>query len=433
MEVAGTSTNTNITVSISNPSDPMWYAAVAKNATDGWKGRRSIAVYYAGGLLNCSLTNDLSIESNNEPSDFNLVCNPGPATVSATIRNFGADPESNFEVSYQLDSEPAVTETFTGTLAPGGQTVFDFTTPLNITASGNYTLTVSVNLSGDENPSNDDDALNFYAATEAEPLDFEEPFDVNGVPPPGWNILNADNDDTWQERTNITGSDGSPTVAAYIDNFSYNAAGEEDVLETVFIDLTSATSAALDFDLAKAQYSSSFSDAFRVDISIDCGATFAQIYYKDGMTLSTVSGFQTSNWTPSSAADWRTENIDLAAFLGENVQFRFVNINGYGNSTFIDNINVTGVLGIAKEDLSNITMYPNPASNEVFVNLKNIVQGEVSITLFNSLGQRLQVISEAEMAGKTQGVLNVSNCATGIYFVKIKAGQNTTTKKLIVQ
>ena len=433
MEVAGNSTTTSITVPISNSSNPMWYAAVAKNATNGWKGRRSIAVYYAGGLLNCSLTKDLSVESNNEPSDFNLVCNPGPATVSVTIRNFGSASESNFEVSYQLDSEPVVNETFTGTIAPGGQAVFDYTTPLNITASGNYILTVSVNLSGDENPSNDDDALNFYAATEAEQLDFEEPFDVNGVPPPGWNILNSDNDDTWVERLNITGSDGSPTVAAYIDNFSYNAAGEEDVLETVFIDLTSAASAALDFDLAKAQYSTSFSDAFRVDVSIDCGATFTQIYYKDGMDLSTVTGFQTSNWTPNSAADWRTETVDLSSYLGENVQFHFVNINGYGNSTFIDNINVTGVLGISKEDLGNITMYPNPASSEVFVNLKNVGQGDISITLFNSLGQRLQVISEAEMAGKTQGVLNVSNYATGIYFVKIKSGKNTTTKKLIVQ
>ncbi len=433
MEVAGTSATTSITVSISNSSDPMWYAAVAKNATDSWKGRRSIAVYYAGGLLNCSLTNDLSIESNNEPSDFNLVCNPGPATVSATIRNFGSTPESNFEVSYQLDSEPVVNETFTGTLAPGGQSVFDFATPLNISASGNYTLTVSVNLAGDENPGNDDDVLNFYAATEAEPLDFEEPFDVNGVPPSGWNILNSDNADTWQERSNITGSDGTPTVTAYIDNFSYNASGEEDILETVLIDLTSTTNAMLDFDLAKAQYSSSFSDAFRVDISTDCGATFTQIYYKEGLDLSTVSGYQTNIWTPNSAADWRTESIDLAPYLGENVQFRFVNINGFGNSTFIDNINVSGVLGITKENLDIITMYPNPASNTVFINLKNIGTSNISIALFNSLGQRLHYISEAEMAGKTQGVLNVSGYATGIYFVKIKSGKNTATKKLIVK
>lgn len=433
MEVAGTATTNSITVPITNPSEPMWFAALAKNATDGWKGRRSIARYHAGGLLNCSLTNDLAIESNNDPSDFNLVCNPGPTTISTTIWNFGSNPESNFDVSYQLDSEPVVTETFTGTIAPGGQSVYEFSELLNITGSGNYSLTVSVNLSGDENPSNDEDVLAFYAATDAEPLDYAEPFDVNGVPPPGWDILNPDNDDTWEERSNITGSDGSSTVAAYVNNFSYNGQGEEDALQTLFIDLTNATSAALDFDLAKAQYSSGFSDAFRVDISIDCGATYTQIYYKDGLDLSTVSGYVTSNWTPNSGSDWRTETIDLAPYLGENVQLRFVNINGYGNSTFIDNINVSGVLGLTKVEPDNIAVYPNPASNQVFVNLKNIGNDQVSIALFNSLGQRLQVISEAEMAGKTRTALNVSNYAAGVYFLKINVGNSTSTKKVVVQ
>lgn len=433
MEVAGTATTNSITVPITDPSEPMWYAALAKNATNGWKGRRSIARYYAGGLMNCSLANDLAIESNNEPSDFNLVCNPGPATVSTTIWNFGSNPESNFEVSYQLDSEPVVTETFTGSITPGGQAVYDFSELLNITGSGEYTLTVSVNLSGDENPSNDDDVLSFYAATDAEPLDYAEPFDVNGVPPPGWNILNPDNDDTWEERSNITGSDGSPTVAAYVNNFSYNGQGEEDALQTLFIDLTNATSAALDFDLAKAQYSSGFSDAFRVDISIDCGATYTQIYYKDGLDLSTVSGYVTSNWTPNSGSDWRTESVDLAPYLGENIQLRFVNINGYGNSTFIDNINVSGVLGLTKVEPGNITVYPNPASNQVFVTLKNIVNDQVSIGLYNSLGQRLQFIPETEMTGKSIAVLNVSNYAAGVYFLKIKVGNAISTKKVVVR
>jgi len=433
MEVAGTSTTNSITVSIPNSADPIWFAALAKNTTEAWEGRRSIAVLYGGGLLNCTLANDLAIESNNEASDFNLICNPGPATVSTTIWNFGSSPESNFEVTYQLDSGLVISETYTGTLAPGEQTIFDFSTPLDITAAGNYTLTVSVNLSGDENPNNNTDILTFYAATDAEQLDYAEPFDVNGLPPAGWNIINPDNDDTWQERSNVTGSDGAPTVTGYIDNFSYNGQGDEDVLETLYIDLTYATSAQLDFDLAKAQYSTTFTDAFRVDVSIDCGATFTQIYYKEGLDLSTVSGYITTLWTPNSASDWRTEMVDLAPYLGENVQFRFVNINGYGNSTFIDNINVSGVLGVAKEELNGIKMYPNPANSEVFINFKNVSLTDASITLFNSLGQRLQFISETEMAGKSQAILNVSGLASGVYFVKIKMGENTSTKKLIVQ
>ena len=78
-------------------------------------------------------------------------------------------------------------------------------------------------------------------------------------------------------------------------------------------------------------------------------------------------------------------------------------------------------------------MYPNPASTEVFINLNSTLQSNISIELYNSLGQKLQQISESEMAGKTQGVLNVSALATGIYFVKLKSGEITATKKLIVK
>ena len=433
MEVVGTSPTNSITVPIADPSTPMWFAAVAKNATNNWESRRSIATYYAGGLLNCSLANDVGIVSNNDPSDFNLVCNPGPAVVSVIIQNSGVASQGNFDVSYQLDSEPVVTETFTGTVASGQQVAFDFSTPLNITNSGTYTLTVSIDLTGDENPNNDSDALTFFAATEAAQLDYAEPFDVNGVPPDGWNILNPDNEDTWIPRANVVGSDGSPTLTAYVDNFSYNGQGAEDTLETLFIDLTNANAVSLDFDLAKVQYSAGFSDAFRVDVSTDCGATFTQIYYKDGLDLSTVSGYVTSTWTPTSAGDWRTENIDLTPYLGENVQFRFVNINGYGNSTFIDNINVSGVLSVSEEDFAKLAVYPNPASSEVFINMNNVMQDNVSISLYNSLGQRLQTISESQMAGKSLGVLNVEGYASGVYFITIKAGENLTTKKLIVQ
>lgn len=430
MEIVGSSTTNSISVPIANSNDVMWYAAVAKNASEGWEGRRSIAKKYNGGLFNCPLSNDISIEINNEPSDFNLVCNPGPVTVSAVFQNLGVDPESNFDVSYQLNSEPAVTETFTATLNPGEQATYNFITPLVIPNSGSYTLTVSIDLSGDENPNNDTDEISFYAAIEGEQPDYVEAFDVNGMPPPGWNIINPDNSITWQQRT-VSGSDGASTLTAYIDNNSYNGSGEEDSLETLFIDLTSASSASFAFDLAKAQYATSYSDALRVDISTDCGNTFTEIYYKEGLDLATVSGYINSSWQPTTPSHWRTETIDLAAYLGQNVQFRIVNINGYGNSTFIDNVSVVETLGVDDNLNSSFHLYPNPAKNEVFLSWKQ-VESNVAITLFNSLGQRLQQLPEASLAGKTSSRLDVSGYATGIYFITIKAGNHVETKKLII-
>ena len=430
MEVVGTSNTNSIVIPISDPTAIVWYAAVAKNATNAWQGRRSVAKKYNGGFLDCTISKDISIQSNNEPSDFDLICNPGPVTISAIVKNLGTATQSNFSVSYKLDGEPAITETFTGTLNQGQEATYNFTQALVISNTGSHTLTVSVNLAGDENPNNDSDSLAFYAAFDAEPLDYVEAFDVNGVPPLGWNALNPDNKETWKART-VTGSNGASTVTAFMDNRSYFAVGAEDTLETLFVDLASATSAALSFDLAKVQYSPGFSDALRIDVSADCGSTFTQIYYKEGLNLATVSGYFTNEWVPTAANQWRTETIDLSAYLGEEVRFRIVNINNFGNSTFIDNFKVAGTLGVTENLFSSFSMYPNPATNEVFMSWKD-VESNVAITLFNSLGQRLQQFSETELAGKTSSSLDVSRYAAGIYFITIKAGNKLETKKLII-
>jgi hypothetical protein len=435
MDLVGSSTTTSITLPITNPSDAIWAAVVARNDTEGWISRRTIAINHPGGLVNCSLSNDLATVSvDNTLSDFALVCaGTSDVIIQATFRNSGIDPQSGFEVSYQLDSNPAVQETFAGTLAPGQQIAYSFTTPLTIVTSGSYTLTVSIDSPGDQNSSNDSEIFNFYAATEATQLDFSEDFETNGFPPPAWTIENGDNDTTWEERSGMTGSDGNATVTSFIDNYTYNAPSELDVFVTEIFDLTNATSGVLAFDLAKAQYSSSLFDAMRVEASIDCGATYTVVYDKTDLDLSTVPGYITSNWTPASANDWRNEQIDLSTFLGENIMFRFVNINGYGNSTFVDNINVAGVLGISENELANaISLYPNPANNKVNITVNDNAYDSIKIQVFNSLGQRLQS-TESNDQSTNNFSLDVSNLAAGLYFINIDVDGVKASKKLLVK
>ena len=383
------------------------------------------------------MSNDLAVISiDNDPSDFALVCaGTSDLIVTASFRNTGIDPQSNFTVSYQLDSDPVVEETYSGVLSSGQQVSYDFATPLTIPATGSYTLTVSVDLVGDENTSNDSVNINFFAVLDATQLDFSETFEVNGFPPPAWTISNGDNSTTWEERSGVTGSDGNATVTAFIDNYTYNAANEEDIFTTEIFDLTNASSAILTFDLAKAQYSTSFSDGMRVEASGDCGATYEVVYEKDGLDLSTVPGYITSNWTPSSASDWRNESIELNSFLGEYLVIRFVNVNGYGNSTLVDNINVEGVLGVTENELDAvISVYPNPASEQVFVAINSPSFDVFEVKVTTSLGQVLHTTtSDHTGAGTTLLALDVSTYSSGLYFVTIKTGNQSITKKLVVK
>ncbi|MFT5250484.1 MAG: hypothetical protein ACI93P_002226 [bacterium] len=435
MDLIGNSTSTTFTFSITDPNEEMWAAVVAKNDTEGWESRRTIAIYHPGGLVNCSLTDDLSIDSlNNTTEDFNYICDDSPTVISANIRNTGINSQTDFVVSYQIDSEPVVEETFTGTLDPGQQEVFNFATEVSLTTSGNYTLLVKVELAGDLNPSNDEATLDFYAATEATTLDFEEDFETSGMPPSAWNISNPDDSYTWEERTGVTGSDGDPSVMAWINNEDYNSAGEVDILQTEIFDLPIASLPTLTFDLAKAQYSASYNDVLKVDISTDCGVTFTTIYEKDGLELSTIPDYNTTNWTPTSADEWRIEEIDLTPYEGENVMFNFVNITGYSNSTYIDNINVFAEsLGVSDNELTGVLLYPNPSSEKVNISFNSTNGDAYQIKIINSLGQVIKEIGETSFNGSNDISLDVSNFSIGLYFVKIEVDNLSTIKKLLIK
>ena len=428
MEVVGNSATNSIVVPITDNTQPIWYAIVAKNATDGWSSRRTNALNHPGGLLNCNLANDLALaEIESDPNQFSAACSPFDGTVTVRLVNTGTDPQSNFPVSYQLDSETPVQETYTGTINPGQSVSHSFATQISISSNGAYTLTATVGLVGDQDGTNDTSSLDFYSQITGTGLPFSQ--DLEGsFPPAGWSVENPDASTTWIQRANTIGPTGSPTNALYIDNYNYNASGQQDIFISEIYDL-GAGSPILSFDLAKAHYSSTLRDALRVEISTDCGATFTEIYYKEEDALSTVPD-QTSVFSPNNASQWRNEQIDLALYAGQTAQFRITNINDYGNSTFIDNINADTTLGVQEISFVDARMYPNPASTEISIRMMNSAMSDIRIT--NYTGQTIDHIQNVKSA--TAMKIDISRYASGVYFVIIKDEEGRrSVKKLLVQ
>jgi PKD repeat protein len=159
--------------------------------------------------------------------------------------------------------------------------------------------------------------------------------------PVNWSIQNPDNAATWQFRTG-TGSSGSTTTGmAWMDFFSYNAAGQLDDLISPVIDLTGGVVAPyLFFDVAYAQYNTTLFDGLRIEISSDCGSTFLpSTYFKEGLTLAT-AGTLTGTFTPTTAAQWRRDSVDLTPYIGNRIRIKFVGICGYGNNLYLSNFAV---------------------------------------------------------------------------------------------
>ena len=95
---------------------------------------------------------DIGVSSINSPNNDSSSSNE---LVIITVSNFGESTVSNFDISYQLDSETIVTETFNNSLISGQSDEFTFNTTLDLSNLDNCQLSVYTSLPEDENNSND--------------------------------------------------------------------------------------------------------------------------------------------------------------------------------------------------------------------------------------------------------------------------------------
>lgn len=77
--------------------------------------------------------------------------------------------------------------------------------------------------------------------------------------------------------------------------------------------------------------------------------------------------------------------------------------------------------------------YPNPANPTTVISYSIPEASRVKLTLYNSLGQVIKLIEDAEKtAGNYRVIFNGSGLSSGIYFYKLQAGNFIATKKLIL-
>ena len=97
--------------------------------------------------------NDIGAAALITPEDATLT---GSEQITVSIRNYGLQAQSNFEVSYSINGGPEVTEIFTETLDPESAASFTFDQPADLSGIGEvYTITISTNLENDSNNAND--------------------------------------------------------------------------------------------------------------------------------------------------------------------------------------------------------------------------------------------------------------------------------------
>jgi PKD repeat protein len=252
---------------------------------------------------------------------------------------------------------------------------------------------------------------------------------------PNWSIYNSGGS-AWAV-TNTAAKTG--TNSAKLDNFSQTA-GQIDELISGPIDLssiTSATGATLSFRYAFRKKTSTNNEVFKVFLSKDCGDVWD---VRKTLTASTMSGTTTatSAWTPV-AADWVTVHMTnvTSAYWVSNFRCKFQLTAGGGNNMYLDDINIyagapsDNPVTAGLEDLGtleNISLFPNPADNEVQISFSSLVSNnEIKFYVTDLTGKRLSQHAIQANEGNNLVYIATENLSAGTYLIQLFDGTSQRT------
>ena len=209
--------------------------------------------------------------------------------------------------------------------------------------AGVYSVTLTATNTGGSTPLI---KTNYITVLGTTPLPVKEGFESTTFPPTGWSIGNPDNATTWVRTTSASGF-GTSTACAFVDNYNYTTRKQKDYLYSPVYSFVHGLNASskLKFDYAYALDQSGDYDTLQVMYSTDCGTTWVNLWKKGGTQLTTTATTYGSSFVPTATQWVRDSTISLASLVGQvSVQFAFININDYGNSILLDNINIDTVV-----------------------------------------------------------------------------------------
>jgi hypothetical protein len=120
--------------------------------------------------------NDMQLLSIDEPAIYSCGLN-NAVLIKVTVRNSISTAASGVQVSYRINGGSLVTETIPGSIAANSQLVYQFITPANLSAVGNYSIEASVNFPGDNVPDNNSQTIEIVNQPVVESFPYLENFE----------------------------------------------------------------------------------------------------------------------------------------------------------------------------------------------------------------------------------------------------------------
>lgn len=249
------------------------------------------------------------------------------ATIGCYITNNGTNPASAFDVSYTVNGGSQVTQGFPTTLAPLASEYFEFTTPANFPTDGEYVIEVYTNLTGDENTTNDLQAVTvtrypvYTVFPYTEDFESDNGFFATGGTASSWEYGNPD-----ESLTGLVINTAASGDNCWVTNLEGNTnTNEVSYLETPCFDLSSLFLPTLNIN-AWVQFSL-YGNSANIQASTDGGTTWGVNVYTFAATTS-----------------WQNIIVQMPDLAGQSdVKFRINYTSGFfaANGIAIDDFSIT--------------------------------------------------------------------------------------------
>ncbi|MFK7783959.1 MAG: S8 family serine peptidase [Crocinitomicaceae bacterium] len=257
-----------------------------------------------------------------------------------------------------------------------------------------------------------------------------------------WSVANPDANQAFVITTDAA---LSGTQSARIRNFT-QFGNYEDELISGPVDLSVLAPSdimTLSFRYSYRRRSDNTYEVLKVFITQGCEDGWVQRKTLAGPQLSTLNS--TSEWFPSTAADWTTvhmTNVTSNYYSGD-FRFKFEFESDGGNNLYLDDINL--YQGAPSDDpilvglddsnpaIAKTLLYPNPTDDEINVEFNLNNGGSTDLTISDITGKQLKSYTVAGSPGKNIAFIDVNDLSSGVYFLNISVSGSTEQLRFVIQ